>query len=441
MTLTAWGAPAPSSMPIPTVPPVRLLIVAQPGRAQAFYAAFAADARFAVQAVATSGDDARAKLTLDPEAVVVEVVVFSGPSEFANTFAAYRGAAFAIVPANLGASLADAVRQVSCVLRVTEGEPNFAASAGELYAAVVARRPAAGQPIDGFASAREPGATMTGSYSACVGWRAIAVWSPQGGVGKSTVALALAMEALARRLPTLLIGLAAPDMTPLILDGIQPEPNLLTWRAAPTVDGLRSAVQIHRKTGLHILVGFRDPVALGAYEAQQGPASLTALAYTAAQAGYGILILDVSAPEIAPAALSAANTLVLVARPDTPGVYSALQAVHLVKDVMAGQHAIPAEAIYLVVNRARDTTLRPDEMVKCGKDERRDFPPLAAAIADDASVELAVNRREAAYYRSDVLRGAAKTLGNLLFPAAVATPIEAAPPTRVIRLGPVRVRL
>ncbi len=203
MTLTSWGAPAPSPLAAPAIPPVRLLIVAQPGHAQAFYAAFAADARFAVQAVATSADDARAKLTLEPEAVVVEVVVFSGPPEFANTFAAYRGAAFAIVPANLGVSLADAVRQVPCVLRVTEGEPNFAATAGEVYAAVVARRPAAGKPADSFTGSRELGVAM-------IGWRAIAVWSPQGGVGKSTVALALAMEALARRLPTLLVGLAAP---------------------------------------------------------------------------------------------------------------------------------------------------------------------------------------------------------------------------------------
>ena len=80
MTLTSWGTPAPSPATNPAIPPVRLLIVAQPGHAQAFYAAFAADARFAVQAVATSADDARAKLTLEPEAVIVEVVVFSGPA-------------------------------------------------------------------------------------------------------------------------------------------------------------------------------------------------------------------------------------------------------------------------------------------------------------------------------------------------------------------------
>ncbi len=130
----------------------------------------------------------------------------------------------------------------------------------------------------------------------------------------------------------------------------------------------------------------------------------------------------------------------LVARPDTPGVYSALQAVHLVKDVMAGQHAIPPEAIYLVVNRARDTTLRPDEMVKWGKDERRDFPPLAASITDDASVELAVNRREPAYYSSDALRGRRRRWATCSSRPRSPRPSRR-PKRRVVKVGPVRVRL
>ena len=108
---------------------------------------------------------------------------------------------------------------------------------------------------------------------------------------------------------------------------------------------------------------------------------------------------------------------------------------------MAGQHAIPPEAIYLVVNRARDTTLRPEEVVNWGKGERRDFPALAAYVADDAGIELAVNRREPAYYSSDTLRAAARTLGNLLFPAALEQPAGAAQPARVVKLGPVRVRI
>ena len=274
-----------------------------------------------------------------------------------------------------------------------------------------------------------------------IGWRAIAVWSPQGGVGKSTVALALALEATVRRLPTLLVGLGAPDGIPLILDGISPEPNILNWRANPTVDGLRAALQVHRRTGQHIQVGFRDPVGVGTFDGHAGPASLNNLAYTAAQVGYGIMVLDVSTQELAPAALSAANTLVMVGRADLPGIRAILEGVHLVKDVMAGQHAIPDGAIHLVLNRVRDTTLRPDEVVTFGKRERRDFPPLGASVADDPNVETALNQMQAAYYVSDSLRRAAKTLGDLLFPAAPTAQLAAAAPARVVKIGPLRVRL
>lgn len=434
MSTPTWGPlPGPAEPDSASASAVRLLIVGQPARAQALYTAFAADARFAVQALATSAADARAKLALEPEAVLVEVVAFDGPAEFANVFAAYRGAAWAVLPPGLSPQTADAVRQVPCVTQVIEGEPNFARLAGEMYAAALGRRPAQALAADSLAPLR--------SGVAMIGWRAIAVWSPQGGVGKSTLALALALEATARRLPALLVGLGAPDGLPLILDGIAPEPNILTWQSQPTVEGLGRAVQTHKRTGQRILVGFRDPVGVGAFHAGTGPGGLTNLAYTAAQAGYGLVILDVSTQELAPAALSVANTLVLVGRADLPGIRAVLEGLALVKDVMAGQHAIPDAAIHLVLNRVRDTTLRPDEVVRFGQRERRDFPPLAATIADDPNVETAVNRLEAAYYGSDSLRRAAKTLGDLLFPAALAPGAFAGQPARVVKVGPLRIKL
>ncbi len=434
MSAPTWGLPAAAAaQSTPAQPPVRLLIVAQAARAQAIYTAFAADARYAVQAIATSAADAKAKLALEPEAVLAEVVAVNGPGEFSDVFAAYRAAVWALCPPNLSPQLAETVRRVPCVTQVIDGEPNLAALAGEISAAVLARRPSQGLAADGFAPLR--------GGTAMIGWRAIAVWSPQGGVGKSTVALALALEATARRLPALLVGLGAPDGIPLILDGISPEPNILNWRANPTVDGLKAAVQVHRRTGQHILVGFRDPVGVGAFDSHASPAGLTNLAYTAAQAGYGILVLDVSTQELAPAALSAANTLVMVGRADLPGIRAILEGVHLVKDVMAGQHAIPDGAIHLVLNRVRDTTLRPDEVVAFGKRERRDFPPLGAYVADDPNVETALNQMQAAYYVSDSLRRAAKTLGDLLFPAALTAQLAPAEPAKVVKVGPLRVRL
>ncbi len=438
MSQSTWSRPAPAAAAAPaeTVdkPPVRLLIVAQSARAQAFYANFAADARFAVQAIATSAGDARAKLALDVEVALVEVVAFAGPKEFAAVFQAYRGAVWALLAPDMQASDADAVREVACVAQVLPAETNLPALAGEMYAAALGRRPAQAAPDGGFTALRDGVAT--------IGFRSIAVWSPQGGVGKSTLALALALEASTRRLPALLVGLGAPDGIPLILEGIRPEPNILNWRANPGhPDGLRAAIQVHKRTGQHILVGFRDPTTVGSFEASNGPTSISNLAFQASMAGYAIVVLDVSTQELAPAALSAANTLVLVGRADLPGIRSVLEGVGLVKDVMAGQHAIPDGGIYLVLNRVRDTTLRPDEVVSYGKRERRDFPPLAAYVVDDPNVEVAINRLEPAYYGSESLRRAVKTLGDLLFPAAVAAAPDAGQPAKVVKVGPLRVRL
>ncbi len=424
-----WG-PAPASG---NDNPIRLLIIGQPGRAQALYTAFAADARFAVQAIATGGPDAKAKLTLDPEAVIAELAVFTSAPEVNDLFAAYRGLVWALLPASITPQQAAAVRQIPCVVAGLEGDPNLASLAGDINAAILARRPVSG------GSAAEPFNPLRANTT-MIGWRAIAVWSPQGGVGKSTVALALALEATQRRLPTLLVGLGAPDGIPLILDGVAPDPNILNWRANATVEGLKAAVQVHKRTGQHILVGFRDPLAVSMLD-KSGPAGLTNLAYTVAQAGYGILVLDVSTQELAPAALSAANTLVMVGRADLPGIRSVLEGVHLVQDVMAGQHAIPDGAVHLVLNRVRDTTLRPDAVVAFGKRERREFPPLAAVVADDPNVEVAINRMEPAYYGSESLRRAAKTLGDLLFPAALAAAPSAGQPAKVVKIGPLRVRL
>lgn len=434
----SWGN---SSAALPALgsagsePPVSLVVAGPPAQAQALYAAFLADARFRVQATATSPDDLRAKLAASPEVVVVNASMFNGPDDFAAVLAAYPGLAFPLLPPGIPAGDVEAVRRLKCVQAVSRDDANLPLLAGQIYEAVLARRQAQGPGVNNsiFAQLRAPGVTM-------IGWRAIAVWSSQGGVGKSTLSLALAIESAARRLPTLLIGLGAPDTIP-ITAGLRPEPNLLNWVATPTAEGLRAAVQ--RYDALDILAGFPDPLALTGYSenATDGPASLYNLVHTAADAGYAVVILDVSSQVLEAAALAAANTLVLVARPDLPGILHAVEATRLVHEVMAGRHRIPPQAIHLVVNMVRDTTLRPDEVAKAGANLRPDFPSLAAYVADDPQVELAVNQSRPPYFSSEALRRGAKALGDLLLAAPPASVAEAGRPGRVVKLGPVRIRM
>ena len=68
--------------------PVTLLVIGEPQRVQGLYAAFLGDARFQVLATATTPEDVRAKLAMEPEAVVAEGTVFHGPEALAAAFAA-----------------------------------------------------------------------------------------------------------------------------------------------------------------------------------------------------------------------------------------------------------------------------------------------------------------------------------------------------------------
>jgi len=196
---------------------------------------------------------------------------------------------------------------------VEVGEANFAELAGRLYDTAAVNRQA--RQVSSGSQA------LNGGYqslpSTAVGFRAVAVWSPQGGAGKSTISVALACEAASRRLPTLLVGLGAPDPVPLVLN-LKAEPNLLTWRANHTPDGLRACVQ--RLEMLDVLAGFRDPLTLAGYKAEalDGVGALPQLVSSAAYAGYAVVIIDVSSQELAAAALSAANTSVIVSLPTLP---------------------------------------------------------------------------------------------------------------------------
>ena len=144
-------------------------------------------------------------------------------------------------------------------------------------------------------------------------------------------------------------------------------------------------------------------------------------------------------PACAAAALAAANTLVLVVQPTLQGLLHAREAVRLVNDVMAGQHSIAREAMYLVVNRYRESTLTPQEVVRNGGELRPDFPPLAAAIPDDPAIEEALNARKPAYFHSDALRKGVKTLGDVLLPKGEKR--EGGRKARAFGIGPIRIRV
>ena len=134
----------------------------------------------------------------------------------------------------------------------------------------------------------------------------------------------------------------------------------------------------------------------------------------------------------------------LVTQATLPGVLNIAEAVHLLNDQMAGRHRIPKEAVHLVVNKVRNSTLTPQEVVKLGGTVRTDFPSLTAYLPDDPQIEEALKLRRPAWNSSEPLRRVSRTLGDLLFaaPATMARQQDAqtGKPARVWTLGPLRIK-
>lgn len=413
-----------------------VLIAAPAAKAQSLYNVFSSDDRFHVQAMATAPDEVSAKLSMDPQVLVLDGLLYEGPDEITQALQHFRGICLVLLPVGVDPTAVADMQRLPCVAQVLQGETDFASLTDMVTQQVQAQQPSAIR--------NAPAPNWPGSAVATSGWRSIAVWNLQGGVGKSTLAAALALEAAARRLPTLLVGLGAPDPLPLSL-GLAPEPNLQNWCSHPTIDGLKAAVQSYDT--LDLLAGFPSPLDLSNYlpAALEADTGLPRLAGTAAYAGYAVVVFDVSAPELAAAALAAANALVLVGLATLPGILATVEAVRLATETLSGRHRLSAGAIHLVLNRVRSSTFSPEEVVENGGKLLKSFPPLAAVVRDDPAIEECLNLRRPAYYHSDPLRQAVRALGDGLF-ATPATSSEqrqrqVGQASKVYSLGPIRVRV
>ena len=409
-------------------PPIPILL-ASPDP-DPLYSAFVGDSRFQVQALARTPEEVAEKLALQPQALLVEGTLYPSPEELNKALTGVSCPVVVLLPAHVPKEGMERVQRLPQVVDVVTEDGDLSALADRLVEAVHNRQGEGSQP-DGYRPARAV---------ASVGWRCVAVWNLAGGVGKSTVATALALDAAQRRLPTLLIGLGAPDSLPLHL-GLRPHPNLDSWRQKPSAENLQTAVQ--QVDSLDILAGFPSPVELAAYlpDALEGGSSLPGLSQTAARCGYAVVVLDVSAQELAPAALAACNSVVLVGAATLAGVALTVESQRLVQEVLAGRHPIAPEAMHLVLNRVRSSTLTPDETLKAARQLQRRLPPLAAVIRDDPAIEESATLQRLAYFHSDPLRQAAKSLGELLF--AAPAPAQTPPPEqgKVYTVGPLRVRV
>lgn len=397
---------------------VTVLIAGPLPRLQAWYSTLSADARFRVTMQASDPADLTAKLVSNPDILLLDASIFTGPSALVEQLTRYHGCAYVLLPIEATREALDTVAKIASVKGVYKGDLALLSLLGEMFATASAVRTSArSASLDVLW--RQPTAAMGGTVP--MGLRIVAVWNQAGGVGKTTLATNLAYDAARRGLPTLLVGLGAPDDLPLIL-GLRPEPNLNHWRANPTPEGLKLAIQ--KLDTLDVLAGFPDVLS----EAQaintplDHPASIPKLALTAAYSGYAVIVLDAPPSALASSAIAAATSLVLVARPSLEGVMRTVEAYRTVVERLAGEHRIPENGVFCCLNRC-DGRMPLDEWHSAASALLgRPFPPILAQIPDDRSIGTAQDARRIPLNTCDAFSRALKPLSDALFSPQSALP-------------------
>ncbi|MBN2116303.1 MAG: ParA family protein [Anaerolineales bacterium] len=429
-----WGQ-SQNNLPGQDAPVSILLAHKDMSRTTSWYQALQVDARFRITSMANDAQDFRSKLVSSPEVILLDATVFDGPKGLVDALTSVTGAVYLIVPPTVDEKLITEFKSIPSVKMVFIGDVNIAEFETRAYADALALRrtvPAANQQA--WAGGR--------SGSVVGGLRIMTVWSRSGGTGRTTIALAIAQAVARKALKTLLIGLGGPDVLPLQI-GLQPEPNILSWIANPTDEGLRASIQT--AGDMHVLAGFPDILS----EAQgdrpaEAKGSITELVTSAAYGGYAAIVLDTPSGGIAPRAVSAANTWLMIARPTVSDVWTSVEAFRTVTQKSAGQHRITPGNIFVVLNQHANGMLTPDEWHRAADAACRKmalnvgFPPVVSAIPYVPEVSIAQDNGRSALDSSDAFARPILKLSDMLFGSSVGVPVR--DDSSVMKLGPLKIR-
>lgn len=412
------------------------ILAGPPERVNAWFTALQMDSRFRVNTFSTDPQDLEAKLGYNPEAILLDSSIFSGPEHLLQFLTKAQCAVYVILPRDVSDQIKTAMRALPSVKGIYLEDINLAQVSGRIYSEVAAMRNIAPALA---ASAR----AMRNASKVSGGLRVITVWSRSGGCGKSTVACALALEAAQRGFRTLLVGLSAPDVSLPTYLNLKTTPNLFGWLANPTYEGgLKPSVQ---KAGeLDVLVGLQDGVKENDLNRpSEDPSSINQLVINATFSGYSIVVLDtpVSGPYVS--AISASNTMVLVAQPMLDQAVIAAEAYRMAFKRLRDQHRIGVGNVFVVLNRMRAGLLDSNEWHEAADAYTRamgigHFPPVADVIPEVPEVQLAANAGRSMLTAGEAFAAPIGRLGDTLFGASGSG--GKSEDQKVFKFGPIRVR-
>ena len=413
---------------------VVMLLAGPPSRVNAWFTSLQMDSRFRVNTFSTDPQDLKNKMGYNPEAILLDATIFSGPENLTDFLTKTVSAVYVILPKEAGDDIRIALSELPSVRGVFINDVNLSQAAGRIYAEVVALRnqaPSMGQVGKGYRTERIAG-----------GLRVITVWSRTGGSGKSTIAAALALEAAQRGIKTLLVGLGVPDISLPTFLNLKTTPNLFGWLANPTFEGgIKPNVQ--SKGMLDVLVGLQDGIKeKELVKPPEDPSSINQLVINATFGGYSIVILDTPVSGAYFNAISASNTMVMVSTPMLDQAVVSAEAYRMAFKRMRDQHRIGVGNIFVVLNRFRPGLLSSNEWHEAADAYTETmgighFPPVAEVIPEVPEVALASNAGRSVLTAGDEFASPIHRLGDVLYGGGSGSSKD---DQKVMRFGPIRIR-
>ncbi len=326
----------------------------------------------------------------------------------------WQGVAILVLPASLR-DLRSVFEKASVVRGIYIAPVNWAEIAQSGYAAVITERARAA------AAAPLQQAYLSKTQSAATGTRVVAFTSANGGTGRSTIAEALAYE-LAVRMNTYTL-LMSFDLPPTAVSHLRLHyaPNAMEYFARPG-DGFAASIQ--SREGLEVILAPENSVdyqKAGEYSAghKREPDSIYSLVVTSWMRSYAAVLLDLPAGETpwSLQGISAANTAVIVARCTMADMTATRHTLILLLERLVGEHRIPREAIYLVLNQVQDkAALSPGEFHQGLVANYGWAPPVAAVIPYLPAITRIQDEQVPVVKRVDELEKAIRKLADQLYP-------------------------
>ncbi len=356
-------------------------------------------------------------LKSEPELVIIHASIAPGPEALAEFLAKLKHAVAIVLLPPAQAQFQGRIENVHTVRKVWIGPVSPAEVLNFGFSAVQTER-AKSASVAPMNSAYQ--GASSGRAAAAVGTRIIAFLSAQGGVGKTTLAESLAYELAAHRsIKTLLFAFDLPPLVVQHFPNLRYTVNAAEFFARPET-GFSDAVQ-STVDGLDLVAAPQTTHAYASAAQVEDPYARNSIRSLVSQPflhHYAAILLDLPAGEGAWTlqSLLSSNMVLIVSRPTMDGIRTTAHSVELLTKSLAGQHRIPKEAIFVVLNQMNNkSSLTAASFAGEGAAYAGWFPPVLAVIEHDPLISQAQDKQQPALNASETLRRAVIAMADSFY--------------------------